>query len=133
MNFSQPELDIKNNYNKENIEDSLLLSELNLRQTQEFIDLCKLQLEKIKKTKFQKEVHVVYLVLADFEFYFVGCYLCPEIETVDDVTVTAPTLDLKRFNGAEKLEAMWYAEKLAKKHKCEIKIIGDEDDSERGW
>ena len=122
MNFSQPELDIKNNYIRESVTDSLLVAEQNLRQIKDFIALCNSQLGVIKNTKFRKEVRVDCSQLWGYVFYFVGCHFIPEIKDLDKVIY--PIVGLLKFDGKDELDAIVYAEKLAKEHRCEIKRIG---------
>ena len=121
MNFSQPELDIKNNYDKENIASSILQAKQNLKQLREFIVSCERQLEIIKNTKFNKTVIIQCLLLQGFPFYWVGCHNTPEIESLENVTYLVS--NIMRFDGSEKLEAIQYAEKLAQVYRCEIKTI----------
>lgn len=122
MNFSQPELDIKNNYIRESVTDSLLVAEQNLRQIKDFIALCNSQLGVIKNTKFRKEVRVDCLQIGDYVFYFVGCHFIPDVESLDKVIY--PIVGLMRFDGKDKPKATVYAGKLANRYECEIKKIG---------
>ncbi len=122
MNFIPPELNIKNNYIRESVMDSLLAAEQNLRQVKDFIALCKAQIEVIKGIKFHKEIRIECSQLWGYVFYFVGCHFIPDIKDLDKVIY--PIVGLLKFDGKDELDAIVYAEKLAKEHRCEIKKIG---------